>query len=285
MELRIEDVGTAPQGRETYLRPTLENAMAQLKGFGLVILRDVFPAESVMELLDRVASHADFVCGKAIVGLTDFNFDESYLFNPRNLGCDLTALDPRTTGRSADLTETSLHTAVMTPYVRSVLKEAIGPEIFWWVARVRVVIPGNEGKANGRLSLHTEQAQLNHLVGLHNIWAPLVKEGVVTNVDCPGIQFYVGRLSFFEQMSIPHRDQVEGFLGMLKQEMIEERPALTDGSFFFRPKLRTGDIAIFSGAVPHTAYVPPAVRKPRVNFDVRMFRKSEEPRARPLNFI
>ena len=70
------------------VRPTcdqlFENAMAQLKGFGLVILRDVFPAELVMELLDRVASHADFVCGKAIAGLTDFNFDESYLFNPRN---------------------------------------------------------------------------------------------------------------------------------------------------------------------------------------------------------
>ena len=279
MPLLIEDVEAAREGREDLGPASLSDAATQLRRFGVVILRNVFDPQRIAGLLERASKHADYVSAKASAGFTDFDFEESYVFSSRNLACELTALDPLTAGRAADWTETSLYSAIMAEFVRSLFIDLLRPEAFWWVPRVRVSIPGNEGKANGRLSLHTESAQIPHLVGLHNIWTPLVSPGVVTNVDCPGLQFYVGRLSWFAEMSKPHRAEVEAFLGGLKEEMTDERCLLNDGSFFFRPRLRTGDVAIFSGAIPHTAYVPPTARSVRVNFDVRLFQESEEPAA------
>jgi hypothetical protein len=280
MTLLVEDVEAAREGGEHFQPASLREAAAQLSTFGVVILRDVFEPQQIAGLLERTRRHADHVSAKATAGLTDFDFDESYVFSPRNLACELTALDPLTAGRSDDFTETSLYSAIMTDFVRSFLVDLLGPEAFWWVPRVRVSIPGNEGKLNGRLSLHTESAQIPHLVGLHNIWTPLVSPGVVTNVDCTGLQFYVGRLSWFAEMSKPHRGEVEAFLGGLKEPMSDETPLLDDGNFFFRPRLETGDIAIFCGAIPHTAYVPPTAKSVRVNFDVRLFQESNEPKAR-----
>ena len=284
MTLLLEDVEAAREGRES-LRPTsLSDAAAQLDHFGVVILRDVFDPEQIAGLLERTREHADYVSAKAMAGETDFDLDESYVFSTRNLACELTALDPLTAGRSDDFTETSLYAAIMTDFVREFFIDLLGPEAFWWVARVRVSIPGNEGKPHGRLSLHTESAQIPHLVGLHNIWTPLMPPGVVTNVDCPGLQFYVGRLSWFAEMSKPHREEVDAFLGGFREAMSEERPELDDDGYFFRPRLRSGDMAIFSGAIPHTAYVPPTARMARANFDVRLFEKSDEPAARAVAF-
>jgi len=282
MTLLVEDVEAAREGRD-HLRPaSLSHARSQLEAFGILILRNVFDPQQIAGLLERTKQHADYVSAKAIAGQADYDFDPSYVFSPEKLACELTALDPLTAGRSDDFTETSLYAAIMSDFVRALFIDLLGPEAFWWVARVRVSIPGNEGKPNGRLSLHTESAQIPHLVGLHNIWTPLVPPDVVTNVDCPGLQFYVGRLSWFAEQSVPNRDQVESFLGGLNEAMTEEHHLLDDGTFFFRPRLRTGDIAVFSGAVPHTAYVPPTATSPRVNLDVRLFRDSGEPNGRPL---
>src|SRR5689334_17905996 len=271
MTLLVEDVEAAREGRK-HLRPTSpSDATAQLSAFGVVILRNVFDPKEIAGLLERTRRHLDYVTAKATAAEIDFDFDQSYVFSSRNLACELTALDPLTAGRSDDFTETSLYAAIMTDFVRALLIDLLGPEAFWWVARVRVSIPGNEGRPHGRLSLHTESAQIPHVVGLHNIWTPLMPPGVVTNVDCPGLQFYVGRLSWFAEMSKPHRTEVEDFLGRFKEAMTQERPELEDGGFFFRPELQTGDVAIFSGAIPHTAYVPPTARSARANFDVRLF--------------
>lgn len=284
MTLLVEDVEAAREGREQFEPASLSDAASQLSTFGVVILRDVFYPQQIAGLLERTTEHADYVATKATAGLTDYEFDESYVFSSSNLACELTALDPMTAGQSDDFTETSLYSAIMTDPVRSFFVDILGPKACWWVARVRVSIPGNEGKANGRLSLHTESAQIPHVVGLHNIWTPLVPDGIVTNVDCPGLQFYVGRLSWFAEMSKPHRGEVEAFLGGFNEAMNEERPLLDDGSFFFRPRLRTGDVAIFSGAIPHTAYVPSTADSVRVNFDVRLFQESDEPGARAFAF-
>jgi hypothetical protein len=282
--LLVEDVEAAREGREDFRPPSLDDAASQLDTFGVVVLRDVFDPQQIAGLLERTRKHAAYVEAKATAGETDFEFDESYVFSPRNLACELTALDPLTAGRSDDFTETSLYAAMMTHFVREFLIDLLGPEAFWWVARVRVSIPGNEGKPHGRLSLHTESAQIPHLVGLHNIWTPLMPPGVVTNIDCPGLQFYVGRLSWLAEMSKPHRAEVEAFLGEFTEAMTEESPELDDDGFFFRPRLRTGDIAIFAGAIPHTAYVPPTAKTVRANFDVRLFQESDEPNARTLRF-
>jgi hypothetical protein len=275
-DARIEDIGAARIGREKFISATPENAVIQLRTFGLIILRDMFTATSISNLLDRAKRHSEHIRAKAIAGSSDFGFDETYRCNPKNLGCDLTAIDPWTSGgRSDDFTATSLHAAIMSSFVRSILGNVLGPDVFWTVARVRVVIPGNEGRAHGRLSLHTEKSQIQTLAGLHNIWAPLVPDSVVTNVDCPGIQFYIGRLAYFEKMSVENKDSVISFLSTLSDDIKTENPNLGSGDFFFRPKLKTGDIAIFSGAVPHTAYVPPAATQSRINFDVRIFQQSK----------
>jgi hypothetical protein len=272
---KLEDISAARAGHESFTLVTLENALHQLRTYGLVVLRNAFRTELISDLLDRTEQHSAHVYSKAIASLSDYNFDETYRYNPKNLGCDLTAIDPWTSrGRSTDFTATSLYAAIMSDLVRSLIVNSIG-EAFWTVARVRVVIPGNDGKAHGRLSLHTERCQIDKLVALHNIWTPLVPEGIVTNVDCPGIQFYVGRLSFFEKMSVENKDEVIQFLATMSKHMVQEKPNLNCGDFFFRPKLRTGDVVIFSGAVPHTAYVPPTATRPRVNFDVRIFGRSE----------
>jgi hypothetical protein len=284
MALLLEDVGAAGEGREDLRPASLGDAASQLDRFGAVILRNVFEPQQIAGLLERARTHAEHVTAKATAEATDYELPENYVFSTRNLACELTALDPWTDGRTDDWTETSLYTAIMTDLVRDLFIELLGPEAFWWVARVRVSIPGNDGKANGRLSLHTESTQIPHLDRLHNIWTPLVAPDLVTNVDCPGLQFYVGRLSWFAEMSKPHGEEVETFLGGFKERMTGERFQLDDGSFFFRPRLRTGDVAVFSGAIPHTAYVPPGAGSTRVNFDVRLFRESDEPAARPLVF-
>src|SRR5581483_958124 len=242
MTLLVEDVEAARQGQEELRPASLGAAASQLSAFGVVILRNVFDPQRIGGLLERARRHADYVAAKATAGLDDFDFDESYVFSTRNLACELTALDPLTAGRSDDFTATSLYAAVMTDFVRSLLVDILGPRAFWWVARVRVSVPGNEGKPHVRLSLHTELAQIPHLVGLHNVWTPLTAPGVVTNVDCPGLQFYIGRLEWFAAMSKPHRAEVEAFLGGLEEEMAGERHLLDDGSFFFRPRMRAGDV-------------------------------------------
>jgi hypothetical protein len=284
MTMLVEDVAAASEGREELRPASLGDAASQLRTFGVVVLRNVFDPQQVAGLLQRTREHVDYVTAKAIAGSTDYDFDQSYAFAPSKLACALTALDPLTAKRSDDFTETSLYAAVMNPLVRGLFVDLLGPEAFWWVARVRVSIPGNEGKTHGRLSLHTECAQIPHVYGLHNIWTPLMPPGVVTNVDCPGLQFYVGRLSWFAEMSKPHRAEVEAFLGGLKDEMTAERPQLDDGDYFFRPRMRTGDVAIFSGAIPHTAYVPPTAKSARVSFDVRLFPEPDEPEARRVAF-
>jgi hypothetical protein len=272
---KLEDISAAQAGHERFTLATLEDALHQLRTYGIVVLRSAFRTELIHDLLDRTKHHAAYVYSKATAGLSDYDFDETYRYNAKNLGCDLTAIDPWTSrGRSSDFTATSLYKAIMSDFVSSLIANSIG-ETFWTVARVRVVIPGNEGKVHGRLSLHTERCQIDKLVGLHNIWTPLVPEGIVTNVDCPGIQFYAGRLSFFEKMSIENKAEVIEYLGMMSKHMVEEKARLNCGDFFFRPKLRTGDVVMFSGAVPHTAYVPPAATRPRINFDVRIFGRSQ----------
>jgi hypothetical protein len=285
MTMLVEDVAAAGEGREDLRPASLSDTASQLRTFGVVVLRNVFDPQQIAGLLERTREHAEYVSAKATAGSTDYDFDPSYAFAPSKLACKLTALDPLTAGRSDDFTETSLYAAIMNPLVRGLLVDLMGPEAFWWVARVRVSIPGNEGKTHGRLSLHTESSLIPHVGGeLHNIWTPLVPPGVVTNVDCPGLQFYVGRLSWFAEMSKSHRAEVEAFLGGLQDEITAERPQLDDGGFFFRPAMRTGDVAIFAGAVPHTAYVPPTAKSPRVSFDVRLFLESREPEARRLAF-
>jgi len=279
MVLLVEDVGAAREGRQDLQSASLADAASQLDRFGVVILRNAFDPLQIAALLERARAHAEHVTAKAMTGATEYDLPEHYVFSPRNLACDLTALDPWTDGRTDDWTQTSLYAAVMTDLVRDLFIELLGPEAFWWVARVRVSIPGNDGKANGRLSLHTELAQIPHLSGLHNIWTPLTPPGVATNVDCPGLQFYVGRLSWFAEMSKPHREEVEDFLGGLSEAMTEEGPELDENGYFFRPRMEAGDVAIFSGAIPHTAYVPQGATSPRVNFDVRLFREADEPQA------
>jgi hypothetical protein len=115
MTLLVEDVEAAREGREQFEPASLSDAASQLSTFG--------------------------VAAKATAGLTDYEFDESYVFSSSNLACELTALDPMTAGQSDDFTETSLYSAIITDPVRSFFVDILGPEACWWVARVRVSIP------------------------------------------------------------------------------------------------------------------------------------------------
>jgi hypothetical protein len=119
--LKIDDISAARIGRQSVISATLEDAAFQLREFGLVILRNAFSVESISGLLDCVEKHTAFVHSKAIAGLSDFSFDETYRHNPKNLGCDLTAIDPWTAGgRSSDFAATSLYAAIMSSFVRSI---------------------------------------------------------------------------------------------------------------------------------------------------------------------
>jgi hypothetical protein len=69
-------------------------------------------------------------------------------------------------------------------------------------------------------------------------------------------------------MFVENKDPVIEYLGTMSKHLVEEKPELNYGDFSFRPKLRTGDVVMLSGAVPHTGYVPPAATQRRINFDI-----------------
>jgi hypothetical protein len=116
--------------------------------------------------------------------------------------------------------------------------------------------------------MHTEKAVVPYKYpGLHNIWSPLVPDGVVTNRDVSGLQFLIGDKTFFTDISDADSNQ--------RLYRIEARTggatADPDGEgFFYRPKMRIGDVAIFSGSLPHGTFVPDAATATRVGADLRV---------------
>src|SRR5581483_2637545 len=189
MTLLVEDVEAARQGQEELRPASLGAAASQLSAFGVVILRNVFDPQRIGGLLERARRHADYVAAKATAGLDDFDFDESYVFSTRNLACELTALDPLTAGRSDDFTATSLYAAVMTDFVRSLLVDILGPRAFWWVARVRVSVPGNEGKPHAKLPPPPDPPHPPPPFVLPTLGPPPSPRGVVPTFDFPGLHY------------------------------------------------------------------------------------------------
>ena len=155
---------------------------------------------------------------------------------------------------------------MMTGLVRQILKQTLGDDIGWALARTRVVIP-RTGGVTGALTLHMERSILAY-PRIHNIWLPLLPAGVESNTDAPGLQMFVGSLDFFKSGV---EADVSEFMTGLAEASREDHPVANVRGFLFRPKLTTGDLVIFSGSVPHASYIPPAATRSRVGCDVRLF--------------
>jgi hypothetical protein len=249
---------------------TAADAGEALRRYGVTILRDAFDPNDVADLLSRADEHRRRLHRAAADG-TAANLDlpSWYGFAPRSLACDVTALDPLTAGQRTDFDRTSLWRA-MAATVGPVIAAAVGPGARWTRARGRVVVPELEHGRNGQLDLHVERTAFDH-EGLHNIWLPLVGADEIANATTPGLQFYIGRLDFFRAFNEETKPQIYKYLETIGEQTLLPDPAGDDGGFFYRPEMQTGDVAIFSGVVPHASCIPPTATQSRVGCDIRIF--------------
>jgi hypothetical protein len=265
MNPQLEDLANAPH--RTTLGPAgVKAVLASIKRYGVAIVKGAFNPALIEVLLANAEAHGALVEKSLRQGIP-LTFAPHYGFLERSLAGNLAAIDPAAADGSRDeFTRTTLHDAMMTPLMRSTLITLLGANSGWAVARTRVVIPGLEG-VNGGLALHLEKTAVR-FPGAYNLWTSLTPPGVTTNADAPGLQLFIGRLAFFE--SAPE-SEIADCVAELSQKSREEAPLPTVDGFFYRPRLRAGDVAIFSGAVPHGSFIPTAAVRMRVGFDVRVF--------------
>jgi hypothetical protein len=207
-------------------------AAAAITDRGAIVVRNAFSPSVIAALLKAVTRHAEVIIEHAERG-EPTHFPEHYRWVQRALACDLGALDPSTGPEgSDDFNNTTLHAAVLSPFVQAILRMLIGDDAGYGVIRTRVVLPRAAG--NGFLPLHKESTAVPW-PGLVVVWTPLTPPDIVTNQDAPGIQF---------------RDQTGDI---------------------FCPLLRAGDLAIFNGEIEHGSHIPTTATHWRVGCDIRLF--------------
>jgi hypothetical protein len=275
----IDDLSGAQTGEERRLPATLENMRRSLETYGLIIMRNAFDSAEIGELIENARIRSESIESAIRSGV---ELDPTFRVKKGGLAYDITAVDPNTAGgKSADFTETTIYAALVKTALYPILLEIVGRDGCWVGAKARNVIPGVEKGRNGQLGLHLEKRAFPY-EGIHNIWTPLVKDGVITNSNAPGIQFFVGRLAFFQRLSPETDDEIVAFLRMLGKYVGSEKPGPNKYGYLYRPKLKAGDLALFSGFVPHAGCVPECAIRARVGFDVRIFPKCVAERVRPL---
>jgi len=72
---KLGDISAAQARHESFTLATLEDALHQLRAYGIVVLRNAFRTELIYDLLDRTKQHTAHVYSKAIAGLSHCNFD------------------------------------------------------------------------------------------------------------------------------------------------------------------------------------------------------------------
>lgn len=128
----------------------------------------------------------------------------------------------------------------------------------------------------GRLPLHLER-RAHPYEGVHNLWTPLLPEGKFVNVDCPGLQLLAGRLPFFQALSSETEPDILAYMSSMGPKSLSPDAPGDEYGFFLRPALKTADVVIFSGFVPHGSYLPPESGITRVCFDMRTFPGEQRP--------
>jgi hypothetical protein len=164
-----------------------------------------------------------------------------------------------------DLTRTTFFNAVITGLVRDVFRAVLGNRLGWTLARVRVVIP--QGQIDGRLPLHMEK-NVSRYPDSHNVWVPVLADGKITNCDVPGIQFLVGKSNFLRNGP---EEEVNAYLASLEDRQDATVLKIGDDAFLCRPQMRTGDLVIFSGHVPHGGHIPSRATSSKIACDFRIF--------------
>jgi hypothetical protein len=265
--MKIDDLSAGPKAG-ILQDATADRIDQSLQEWGLAILRGALPTGSISGLLLNAIDYSQKVAAVARAGGTDFGLDPSYRFNPVSFACELTALDPQTKGDD-DFSRTSLWFALRKSIIRDAIVKSIGAQVNWTTARARAIIPDLKA-GSGKLGLHYEETAFPYH-DVHNIWTPLVRSGIKTNVDAPGLEFFLGHLGG----SPDPRLKAAAFVQKLGASAFEDEPACADDCFVYRPELESGDIALFRGFVPHATYVPPAATEIRVACDIRIFPRSE----------
>ena len=264
--MKLVDLSAATCGPGSFVEANIDNALGSLKQYGIVVIHSAFEPELISDFLTNSVAYGSYI-ETCIRSGEEPEVSPFHAFNNSTLACNITALDPHTAPTQVnDLTRTSLYKAVMTEFVQSIVRAVMGQNLGWTLARVRVVLPDG-GEVDGRLGLHMEKYVARY-PGLHNIWVPITTEGRMSNVDVPGIQFLIGKAQFFESIS---DEEATDFLGSLQDRKNGDFLEIDTNAFLYRPVLQTGDIAIFSGDVPHGGHIPSEAKASRVGCDFRLF--------------
>ena len=262
----IFDLAGARDGLEAFLPATIENARHSLRRHGLAIIRSGIDPIRIAGLVANARLYGERVESAARAGAVP-TFGPSHSYSPHMLAANLAALDPDTADTGNDFPRTSFCKALLTDLVKPLLQELLGPNPAWVSARVRAIIPNHDGP-NGRIRLHTENSVVPYdFPGLHNIWSPLVPEGIVANRDVAGLQFLLGDEVFFTDIG---REEAARRLAEIAARVGSGIADPESGGFFYRPRMRLGDIAIFTGCLPHGTFVPDTATAMRVGADLRV---------------
>lgn len=229
-----------------------DHAVQCLKENGVVVIRGALAGiaplhGSMMAYLDRV----DAIRRNG----GDFSAMPARLhFNPGAYAADFVPLDPDTAGRDgAGFPETSLWQAALKGPAAPVLRQILSDRAGWHIARSRIVFHDSvHGLTRGNLSFHQER-EVSKMPGLHNIWTAFLPAGATAGENAAGMQFYLGDR---------HRWSAEDVVALRTSH---------DQKRLFKPQMRTGDILIFDGLIPHASFMPPSPTAPRVAVDVRLF--------------
>ncbi len=96
------------------------------------------------------------------------------------------------------------------------------------------------------------------------LWIPLIKEGQITNRDCPGLRLFrhpVPRVLEKLPIASPEADP---------QDLARFIPNEYEGDSFLYPELSLGDVLIFRELVPHASFIPENSLEARVSCDFRI---------------
>ncbi len=275
----IDDLSAAQAGGDHRLPATVEHMRWSLETYGLIVMRNAFDSAEITELLENARAQSGRIESAIRSGA---ELDPKFGVKKGGLAYDIVTIDPNTAApHSEDFTETTLYATLVKTALFPILVEAVGRDGCWTGAKARTVIPGIEKGRNGQLGLHIEKRAFAY-EGIHNIWTPLVAPGAVTNSDVPGVQFFIGRLDFFESLSPATEKAILKFLHELGKDVHSPNPRRSKDGFLYRPRLKAGDLCMFSGFVPHAGCVPESAASTRVGFDVRVFPICEGERVASL---
>jgi len=250
-----------------------EKAVASLRCFGIAILRNALNKSLMEEVAQSANSYVELIQDHLDNNRDFDDLDSSYNFYEKTYAADLVAIDPLTRSESnqLQLEKTRVFEAVISGPLRSLLERVVSIHASWSMGRVRIVFPDRPQDHSGALNFHQEKT-VTPFAGLHNIWTPLLPNGIVTNVDTPGVQFFIGdRAQLINQRADEKIEQQnQELLGELSK--IGEGEMLPDKEgFVLRPHVSSGDVIIFDRYVPHASYIPPSAKYPRVSLDIRLF--------------